>query len=224
MHVERRSRGIKRRKGTPLWALNDRETRRIVLTFLERRYSITPPPDATDLQRLAAIDAAAKAKAGWRQQVLERRLDEYKNAADYGVPEKRLRELQIEAQVNDSRALFDRKPAQLLNAVIYLSYRRGLSSRAVAEELQMLPPHVRILLYRLNRLAEDLQSGRERPMYGKHEKQAGARRRQRRRWTPERLEALWKLRSKGHSYTKCGKLLGLSHGAVLAAYTRSFMF
>jgi hypothetical protein len=211
MHLQHRSQAVKRRKGVPEWAMDDVQTRQVILTFLERRYFLKPAGGVSDADRLARIAEHANFYADHRQRVLGERLDEFKASQDQGLLPKRLRELAIEAQIADSRAMFDRRPAELLTSIVYLSYRLGMNSRQVAEQLHILPPAVRILLWRLNRVAEDLQAGRPYRVRRKRGTKL-------RPWTRRELVQLWFLRANGLSWAKCAVKLGRAtnggHGTV----------
>jgi hypothetical protein len=204
MHVfARHVKNVHWRKGTPEWTVNDQQMRNVILTFLERRYYITSlvPTGATDADRLARIETHAKFQAKARQKHLDDRLDAHRKALDEGAPAKRLRELELEAQNADSRAMFDRRPVELLNAVVYLSYRLGYNSTTVAEQLKMRAPAVRVLLYRLNYVADDIKSGCVR-----HRKSRKGQ--PQRRFTKQELVRLWFLRHSGLSWAQVAKKLG----------------
>jgi hypothetical protein len=227
MHTQRRKPYIKRRTNKYEWALNDSTLRNVVLTFLERRYYITSlvPAGASDADRVARIEAQAKFQMKAREVHLNDRFEAYEQAKKDGAPAKRLLELQIEFQNADSRIMFDRRPVELLNAVVYLSYRLGYDSTTVAEQLKMLPPAVRILLYRLNYVADDIQSG--------HVYHHGGKKGQSRLpFTRQELVQLWFLRNSGLSWAQVARKLGRDvsggHGMrsgsnLIAVYNRYFV-
>jgi hypothetical protein len=225
MHIERHSTKVWRRRPEKIaWAFNDTLLKNTILTFLERRYFVPQLPDLTDEERIARIEAHAKWRETSRQIHLNDRLDAYKKAKDEDAPAKRLKELEIEAQNADSRLRFDRRPVELVTSIVYLSYRLGFDSTQVAEQLGILPPHVRIVLMRLNFVAADLATGRPyKPVHckgrGKH-----------RPWSKRELVRLWFLRNSGLSWAKCAKALGrethhrnVTHGSnLIAVYQRYF--
>jgi hypothetical protein len=227
MHTQRRKPYIKRRTNKYEWALNDSTLRNVVLTFLERRYYITSlvPAGASDADRVVRIEATAKHQMKAREVHLNDRFEAYEQAKKDGAPAKRLLELQIEFQNADSRIMFDRRPVELLNAVAYFSYRLGYDSTTVAEQLKLHPPAVRILLYRLNYVADDLKSGR---VYRRRKSHANLRR----PFTKQELVVLWFLRNSGLSWAQVAKKLGREtcaghgryHGGnLIAVYNRYFV-
>ncbi len=201
MHVEFRVSHIKRRKIVE-WANDAATLRNVILTFLERRYNVTVPPGSTDLARVEAINFKAAADETNRKLVLEERLDAYKEALDRGDPPRRIRELEIEVQNSDSRARFDRRPVELTTSIVWLSYRLGWNSVQVAQELHILSPHVRIILYRLCKIAHDIETGR---VYRPRRSRKGIKPR---RWRRRELAKLWRLRAEGLSWQKCAVKLG----------------
>jgi hypothetical protein len=202
MHTMYRSQRVRRRSAEKIaWAFDDVTMRRVILTFLERRYAITVPAGASDLARVEAINFKAAANKINRKLVVDQRLDAYRQAKEDGAPPKRLRELEIEAQIADSRTMFDRRPVELTTSVVWLSYRLGMNSTQVAEQLHILPPAVRILLWRLNRVAHDLQTGR--PHRVRRQKSTP-----KRPWSRRELVQLWFLRANGLSWSKCAIRLG----------------
>jgi hypothetical protein len=220
MHITHRAPAVARRQPIPDYALNDSLLRNTVLTLAERRLYIEAQSGASDADRFAAIERAAKFRMKAREQHVDSRLDAYKKAVDEGASAKRLRELRIQAQNADSRYLFDRRPVELLLNVAYLSYRLGMDSVSVAENLGIHPPAVRTLLFRLKRVADGLRTGR---VYRQRGKIAG----HSRPWTRAELVRLWFLRHSGFSYQQCGKKLGrLSRSGhssnVRGAYLRYF--
>jgi len=201
MHIERRGKTTHRRKPEKIeWVFDDGRMRNVILTSLERRYYIPRVPGTPDADRLERINEAAKFQSKRWQTILDARLDACKEAQDTGAPAKRIRELEIVLQNIDSRLQFDRQPAVLLTAIVYMSYRQGWNSTTVAEELHILPPHVRITLYRLNKVAADLKAGRPYRLRTVWES--------RRPWSKPELVLLWILRAHGLSWKKCAKKLG----------------
>jgi hypothetical protein len=219
-HIERRCQRKVHRLPTPEWANNDAAMRNVILTFLERRYFFNAPGGATDAERIAAINKHVEFYAAHRQRVLDDQMETHKREMEAGASPKRIREIEIEVQNADSRAMFDRRPVELLLSVVYLSYRLNYDSTTVAEQLGMRPPAVRILLWRLRNLAGLIKEGQpyKRQKSGRSERKP---------WSKQELVRLWYLRHSGHSWAECARTLGRGgyHGSgfhLAAVYQRYF--
>jgi hypothetical protein len=69
----------------------------------------------------------------------------------------------------------------IMSAVVYCYYRLGWDSTTIAEEFGIKPPHVRIVLYRLNQLADGRRRSPYRPYKPKAERAP----------KPERVPKAW---------------------------------
>lgn len=211
MHIQRKGRHIRRRLPEKIeWAFNDEMMKNVVLTYLERRFFLRPIPGATNEERLARINAHGPLAVTYNKFNLDARIDAHKEALIDGAPAKQLRRLEIETQVMDSRVRCDGRAASTVFAVVYMSYHLGMDSTTVAEELRILPPHVRQILYKLNHVAADLKTGRP------YKVRTGIFR----KWTSQELIHLWFLRLWGYSFPRCSKVL--NRYACRAVYVRHF--
>jgi hypothetical protein len=77
----------------------------------------------------------------------------------------------------------------IMSAVVYCYYRLGWDSTTIAEEFGIKPPHVRIVLYRLNQLADGRRRSPYRPYKPKAER-APKPERVPKAWLAERLQPL----------------------------------
>jgi len=151
MHIERRVVQHERRLPTPAWAFDDKLLLEVVVTFVERRHHIRSGHLKPMQERLEAIREAAEGSLPGKMEMLNGRLDGYQG----GVIVAR------EVQNADTQIVLDKRNlVAVLTAVCYRYYRCSLNSVEVAEELQLKPPHVRILLWRLNKVWNWIQAGR----------------------------------------------------------------
>jgi hypothetical protein len=185
-HIARRKGGYKRLP-TPIWALDDKLLREVIVRYLEYRNYIYRPTGNLE-ERIAKVEASVKERLPEWVETLRRF---YKNGTT-----------DIEIQNLDSRIVLERKGfAGLVASVVYLSYRLNYNSVNVAEATGLKPPHVRIILYRLRKIWTEIEAGRARRRQpGKVHKAP---------ITPERLELLWNERHReGSSWGSCARVMG----------------
>lgn len=142
-----------RRLPTPEWALNDKMLREVIVTFLENRARIGTGP-GTLRARLGRAMLALRCKKPYFECDLKNLNGYYRHRKRQSVK----RPLQIEIEGLDTQIRIAENPA-LVCAIPYLYHRAKLDSVGVAEELGIKPPHVRMVLYRMNQIAKQLEKG-----------------------------------------------------------------
>jgi DNA-binding CsgD family transcriptional regulator len=154
MQTYQRKQSGERRLPTPLWALNDSLLRELLIEFLERRFCIHKPEEASFSERRELIRQAALAQRPRIVATLEKLNREYVQAQRDSAPRDRLATLELEIEVADTyvRTMGNDGGLFVLASVVYLYYRLTLDSVGVAGETGLKPPHVRQLLWRLNHL------------------------------------------------------------------------
>ena len=142
-----------RRLPTPEWALNDARLREVIVTYLETRAQIGTGT-GTLRARLGRAMLALRCKKPYFECDLKNLNGYYRHRKRQRVK----RSLQIEIEGLDTQIRIAENPA-LVCAIPYLYYRAQLDSVGVAEELGIKPPHVRMVLYRMNHIAKQLEKG-----------------------------------------------------------------
>jgi len=139
-----------RRYETPLYALNDKILRELLLAFMEKRLYIRNPT-GTHSERRERIRQTAPAQQPRLTATVDKLNREYVQAqADHAPPE-RLKNLEMEIEMLDTQLRTTREGGMaLVAAVAYMYHRLKLDSVGVAAELGIKPPHVRSILWKLN--------------------------------------------------------------------------
>jgi hypothetical protein len=153
MHVNSRALFAGRKLETPTWALNDAQLREVIVRALETRAHLA----------IRDGDLATRLK---RAQVEIRAQRQYQIADFWRIQKRCLRRKrpqciarwrrEIENLDTYLRTTANDGGAALLAACVYFYYRVGLDSVAVGREVGIKPPHVRQIIWRLNRIAEQL--------------------------------------------------------------------
>ena len=199
MRVKRHSPAVKRRNvEATIWANSDESLREVVLKFCEDALYIHKPA-VTSEERLAAIAEKSQAVIPEKEAQLKKFLALYHQAAREKANEPYLKRLAVQvANIDKQIVILKRGFAALVTSVVVQSYRLGRDSRTVAEDLQLLPPMVRIWLYRCNRLAQGkIKSNPFRPT-------------PKIKWPEKRLAHLYMLRTAGCTWKEVGRALGVS--------------
>lgn len=216
MHVERRK-SVARRLPIPLWSQNDVELREVVLQFCESYLYVRPPANATNEERLKAIAEKQRAWVPVAQANLKRTLERYHRAAnDPSTDAEDLRRLGILVAIFDKQVVLlrDRNLASLLTSVIVQSYRLGHDSATVAHELGVLPPMVRLWLYRCNRMQRGLKKA--------YDKRNGGTLPQTHPWPADKVWKLFQLRAMGYSKHKCATFFKTCETEILRRWRQNF--
>ena len=214
IHIEKRKGEgeVARRLPKPEWAMNDKDLRRVVLTFCEGYLYIRQPAE-TDGERLKAIAERAKTVFPVKELELARLLKQFNELSqDPKADKEQLRRLAILVGNRDSiiQILKRGLPALATSVAVY-SYRLGHDSTTVAEQLQLKPPMVRIWLYRMNRLAQGLSASvcqRARPP--------------KTLWPKESLRRLFEMRVLRHTMAECALAFGTSSSTIIARWKQAF--
>jgi hypothetical protein len=201
--MQLRTRFTYRRKPTPEWSLNDEQLREVVAGYMECRYSLKQGPNSL-LERLARADVAARQQLPELNALIDRYSREY--VATENPTYKRYLEIQIEGK--DTQVRIAEKLVALVTSVAYLYHRLKMNSVGVAEELGMKPPHVRMILYRLNIVSERIKGG---TLYVR----ASSRPQKNLKWN---LTLALSLREAGHTHRQIAARLGVSCSSI----TRGF--
>jgi len=139
-----------RRYPTPLYALNDKILRQLLLVFMEVRLYIRGS-QGSDTERRERIRQAALEQQPRLAATVDKLNREYVEAqADHAPPE-RLKNLEMEIEMLDTQLRTCREGGMgLVASICYLYHRLRLDSVGVAAELGIKPPHVRSILWKLN--------------------------------------------------------------------------
>lgn len=147
-----------RRKATPTWAINDGQLREVITRFLEGSAQVAKVDD-TQQARMERAEKLLVDEKPHLVGLLDSLCKEYVEAKRSSAPAQRLRELEIQIEGLDTRiCLIGLMPAKLAG-VVHFYYRMGMNSVEVGRELDLKPPHVRQLLYRLNKVADQIAEG-----------------------------------------------------------------
>jgi hypothetical protein len=213
MHIQKRVPQRARRLGTPEWSLTDEGIRKAVLAYLERRvYQRTPDPTKTDAERLEIVNKKLKDQLPEKEGDLDNLLLRLHNARINSGNDGYIRRLQIEVQNVDSQiVLLRRGLAAVIVSALVLYYRLGYSSVEVAEELNILPPMVRIWSFRINHIA----TGRQIP-FTNNNRTCG------KNWLPSDLRRLFAMRVSGKTWEECAAALKVVSATVRLAWKNCF--
>lgn len=171
MHVIRSgNRYPGRRLKTPEWALNNELMREALVAYLENRVLLKSRGGSLKA-RLARCKKACSKKAKVWQEHVEKRIREYRavrNKTFVEVSEKTyarvfcaalrgeletkfLRDAEMQIRAADSDLLTTKRAAELAASVSYMYYRLGWDSPTVGHAVGLNAPHVRQILFRMNR-------------------------------------------------------------------------
>jgi hypothetical protein len=153
MQVQERRLFANRRRSAPAWAVSDSLLQEVIVAYLETRAQIGTGT-GTLAERLARARESMSNQLPQLNATLDKLCHEYVTVKDSA----RKQELQTQIESWDTQVRVAKNPA-LLAAVVYFYYRVGLNSVGVAEELGLKPPHVRMLVYRMGEIAEELKKG-----------------------------------------------------------------
>jgi len=207
MHVHRRK-TQERRVPTPEWALNDEGTRRIVLRFCEGYVGIRKG-SGTDAERMQAIREKAKAILPNKEAQLETALRQF-HELNGAQPEGTHRDFSIQVQNRDTQIqILRRGLPEIVTSVVYLYYRLGWNSTAIAEQLKLKSPAVREWLYRMSK-------------YAKGESPRAWRCKPQTPWPKDKVRHLFVMRLMGATFKECARELGVCAVSVAARWRQAF--
>jgi hypothetical protein len=153
MQTRQHKQSGERRLPTPTWALNNAALRELITAYMEKRAGI---PRGTG--KLSERLARAKQSLIRRRAAINATLDRLSHKYVAAKRPKRKRALQIEIEGLDTWVRISESGAAVAAAIVYLYYRVGLDSPGVAEILRLKPPHVRMVLCRMRRIAKRLSA------------------------------------------------------------------
>jgi hypothetical protein len=143
-----------RKRPTPLWAVRTDLTREVILSYVENRVFATNRSGSLQdrLQRCREkILSALPAK----RELLQKRIATYRKLADSPRTDPMtLREHEREIQNLDTEIAIMPKLPEVVNAVVFYYHRLCWNSPSVAESLGLRAPHVRQLLFRMDKVAQ----------------------------------------------------------------------
>jgi len=151
IHTYQHKASGERKLASPEWAENDEALRELIVAYVEKRAGI-PRGTGTLHERLGRARQAALRQHPEMNATLDRLCRKYVTAKR----PKRKRKLQVEIEGLDTTLRVSENGAAVVAAVVYLYYRVGLDSPGVAEILRLKPPHVRMVLHRMRRIAAQL--------------------------------------------------------------------
>lgn len=146
-----------RKLEVPAWAVNDSALRMLIVRFVERRAGIRELGIGSHTDRLAAAQAKLRSLISRKSDVLDRL------CRAYVVEDNPARKRVLQTQIKNLDAVIrttEQGPA-LIAGIVYLYYRCGLPSNAVASELGIQPQSVRQILFRLKSTWQGMQKERE---------------------------------------------------------------
>ena len=155
MQTRQRKQSGERRLGTPDWAVNDAALRELLVAYMEKRAGV-PRGTGTLSQRLARAKQAVMRQRAKLNDILDRLARKYVSAKR----PRRKRALAIEIEGIDTAIRISENGAAVVAAIVYLYFRVGLDSPGVAEILRLKPPHVRVVLWRMRRIAQQFSACR----------------------------------------------------------------
>lgn len=191
-----------RRLPTPVWALNDRLLRELLVAFLESRVGIHKPTGTLSERRKRAEEAVLRARPRMNA-TLDKLNLEYVQATRENASRERLNELEQEIEGLDTYLRYTHDGGlATIASIVYLYHRLNLDSVGVADQLTLKPPHVRQLLWRLNGIWTEKFGGEAVP------------RRKIKRWGPFDHQRAAELRLTGMPYTEIARQLNARPHAV----------
>jgi predicted transcriptional regulator len=196
MQVFTRKVQCERRLPTPAWALNDELLRQVIVRYVERR-AYVHNPNLPLRERLSLAAAAIKKQHPKVRAMIDRLSEEYRECKDA----ERRRKLEIEIEGLDTFLRITERDggAAFAASVAYLYFRAGKSSVGVGDELGLKPPHVRMIIYRLNQCWDAIQNPKPKRVNGGPKFD---------------LKLAVELRERGQSFGTIGEQLGVSGSVV----------
>jgi hypothetical protein len=176
MHLTGRALRPQRRLETPAWAWNDGMVRSLLVHYMERRVGWKKTKVGTEYERLVRAQQALSARRPKLTKTIDHLCREYVTVkagafkGNHGSPIHqlaltRLRMLEMKIENLDTQLATDARCAAVVVGIVYQYYRRGLDSASAGAELGLKPPHVRMILWRLNRTWKRMEAmGRTSPL------------------------------------------------------------
>jgi|HubBroStandDraft_2_1064218.scaffolds.fasta_scaffold111522_2 hypothetical protein len=155
MHIQRVG-AVKpgRKRPTPLWALRDDLTRQVVLAYLEARLFIADHSGSLE-KRLARCRAKSLSMLPAKRARLQKWITAYRKLADSPATDPAtLRQYEREIQNLDTEIAITPKLPEVVTSVVYFYHRLCFNSPTCGEGLSIAAPHVRQLLFRMDKVAQ----------------------------------------------------------------------
>jgi hypothetical protein len=153
MSLMKRKAVTERRLPTPEWALNDTKLRDVMVAFIETRAGFRKLQNGTPQVRLSNANKRRLANKPRLVETLTKLCRDYAALKKSGKDPERLKQLGIEIESFDTQLRFLGKEDEMVAGVVYRYYRLKDNSVEVAAALGMKPPHVRQVLWRLDKAA-----------------------------------------------------------------------
>jgi hypothetical protein len=154
---------VQRRLDTPDWAMNDLLLREVLLRFLEvrsqgfkalrhKQYEGTPQDRLLRAQKRLTMHRQALTEH------ITKLCVEYAAVNKAGNNPARLNKLSINIENIDTQLRFLGNEHKMALGVVYFYYRLGHTSVETASALGLKPPHVRMILWRLTKVANEIEN------------------------------------------------------------------
>ncbi len=144
---------VGRRLAAPLWAYNDSQLRAVVIRFMEIRAHLYGPQSGTEEERLGRAIAKRQAKLPRLTELVTRLSREYVKSKNAGADPAILKRQALGIKKIDTELLWLGREHLLALGCAHHYHRCGADSVATAAALGIQPPHVRCILWRLNKAA-----------------------------------------------------------------------
>lgn len=174
-HIETHCAPLAFRSGAPTWVYSNAQFRLVVCRIMEKRALIRHPA-----VHLPPRERLAIAEQRWKDRVrpfhvalLKRLVNEELALRKSGKDPERQKQLLQQCIILDSQLLIENWPATLA-AVLYLYFRNGNDSVAVANQTGITPVSVRAICSRANRTARELFEGATPPRRRRRSRRSGS--------------------------------------------------
>ncbi len=199
MQMQHRKQSAGHRLPTPVWALNQKLLRSVLVRYLEKRAGMKKPQPGTEYERMQRALAAIEKRRPMSECVLKRMCSAYLQLKKSGCDAARLNKLSQEIENHDTVLRLNTNVAGTVLRIVHLYYSVGMDSVAVALELGFKPPHVRQVLWRLRREYERMNGINRAP--SPKPKRA-------------RIDQIALMAEQGISYTVIGKKFEMSRAII----------
>jgi hypothetical protein len=156
MNLTRSKYAAARRYEAPLWAMNDKLLREVLIRYMEKRARIGTTSQS-DTQRLLRAQTVQASHRKALMDVLTGMCKEYADVNKAGGDPQHLKSLAIRIGNIDTQLRFLGNEHTKAIGVVYFYYRLRYTSAETAFALDLKAPHVRAILWRLDRAAEQIE-------------------------------------------------------------------
>ena len=186
---------VARKMVPPSWAVNFSEQRLLLARYFEMRAGIYSPRIDTPDARMRYAHRRILANVPRKQAALDKLCAEYAELSRSGTKRARQKKLLGVIRTLDSGIIMDRRGPAPIVWLIYCHFRLGYDSVATAAETGIQPTTVRQIVFRLPKLWERMQSGKDKKPKAAEVRRSTARidsRTRRANMSPEEREAFLK--------------------------------